>query len=123
MIPADIKEMAKHDELVAEILATGGPFFYQDFKRIRNGKIAAVANSMSRKAGFAGVLFLTLVLIYAGLLITGFILQEGHDGWFEPTLQVISLVLYGFIAWTAMRKRASMRTLVARIDAGEFSTD
>lgn len=123
MIPKDIKEMAKHDELVAEILATGGPFFYNDYKRIRNGEVVAVAQSMSRKAGFAGIMFLVLVLIYAGLLIAGFILQEGHEGWFEPTLQVISLVLYGSIAWMAMRKRAAMQSLAARIDAGEFSTD
>lgn len=123
MIPTDIKEMAKHDPLVAEILATGGPFFYADYQRLRNGEAEAVARSLNRKAGLAGGLFYVLVAIYSVLLVAGVVVADGVGNRVEFGIRVLSLLLYGGLAWTMLRKRKQLRELVKRVEAGEFSAD
>ena len=123
MIPADIKEMAKHDELVAELLATGGPFFFKDFKRIRAGDSAHVLDDKVRKATWATVFFLLLWIIYSILFVMMFVENDYQVGSVSVALHMVSVFSYGGIAGLAIYQRARLNDLMRRIDAGEFSTD
>ena len=121
MIPKDIKEMAKHDELVAELLALGGPFFYKDYQRIRNGETAGVVRGRTKKALWAFVFFGLLWGTYLVLfLLTTF---KYEADLVTQLIRLLSLALYGGGAWVMYRNMRRLNSLTARIDAGEFSTD
>ncbi len=121
MIPADIKEMAKHDPLVAELLAIGGPFFYNDYQRMRSGDSEWVMRDRAKKARWAFVFFVILWGIYLTFfLITTF---RYEADWIAQLLRLLSAGLYGGAAWLIFRNMRRLEEVIARIDAGEFSTD
>lgn len=123
MIPKDIKEMAKHDELVAELLALGGPLFYADYQKMRAGQAADIVRSRIRKTKWAQVVFIVIWGIYLAVFLVESNSAPYTRSPFSVGLNIFSLLLYiGPIAIAAYGRRKLMR-LQARIDAGEFSTD
>lgn len=123
MIPADIKEMAKNDELVAELLAKGGPFFFGDFKRIRSGEAASVLHDKVRKVTWAMAFFVLLWIVYALLFATMFVENDLRVGSISVALHMVSVFGYGACAGLVIYQRAVLNDLNRRVATGEFSTD
>ena len=122
MIPADIKEMAKHDPLVAELLAAGGPFLYKEWQLLRNGKARAMAYSRYRKARI-GVWALSLVsaAYFVALVALWISWVDKHPG--EAMLRAFNGMMYLAFCGYLFKRMRMLRELVRRIDAGEFSAD
>ena len=123
MIPADIKEMAKHDPLVAEIVAIGGPFFYADYQLMRTRRAAEVVSSRYRKATWALILFVVIWVLHVALRIF-----ESQSLPFDSPPLATALRSMGVVLWVgpialAEYNRRKLKRLQARIDAGEFSAD
>lgn len=122
MIPADIKEMAKHDPVVAELLAAGGPFLYKEWQQLRKGEARAMAYSRYRKARM-GVWALSLIsAAYFVALVALWISvvdKQPEEAVFRAFNGVMYLAFCGYL-FTRMKQ---LRELVRRIDAGEFSAD
>lgn len=123
MIPADIKEMAKHDEVVAELLAAGGPFMYADYQRIRNGQLGEVIHTLVRRARIGALLFSVFMVLYIGLVVWGVVLDYTSLWSFDGVLRIVSVPIYGTMAVIAYRRKQAALAVARRIDAGEFSTD
>ena len=113
--------MAKHNDLVAELLAMGGPFFYNDYKLMRTGNVETMVRRRARKARWALIFFVVLWGSYLALFLISFVGFE--DDLVSQLLQLLSIGLYGGAVWIVYRNFRILNLLVARIDAGEFSTD
>lgn len=123
MIPADIKEMAKHDDLVAEILAMKGPFFYAEYQQLRNGRAADVIKSRLKKATWGLILF---AFVWGINLIQYLIMSNSAAHQRHPVsagLDILGVVLWFGALLLVEYNRRKLKRLQARIDAGEFSAD
>jgi hypothetical protein len=123
MIPADIKEMAKHDDLVAEILAMGGPFFFKEYQMMRVGQTADVVRSRIKKATWALILFVAIWGLYIASSLWKMNVPYAYRNSISVGLGTLVLVLYVGSIILAEINRRRLRRLQARIDAGEFSAD
>ena len=122
MIPADIKELAKHDPVVADLLAAGGPFLYREWQQIRNGEASVMARQRYQKARL-GVWAFTLfsVAYFIGMIVL-FVQTAGRDVSDAVFRSVNGMMYLAFSGYLFKRMRA-LREIAHRIDAGEFSAD
>ena len=121
MIPADIKEMAQNDELVAELLAMGGPLFFKEYQGIRRGDVEGVVRARSKKVWWALVFFVLLWGTYLALFLISFL--ENDSNLVSQLLRVLSIGLYGAAVWIVYYNHRRLNAIIARIDAAEFSAD
>ena len=123
MIPADIKEMAKHDPLVAEIVAMKGPFFYAEYQQLRNGQAEQLIRSRIKKATWGVIVF-----VFAwGFNLFQFLMMSNFSGYprnqVSAGLDLLAVVLWFGPLVMVEYNRRKLKSLQARIDAGEFSAD
>lgn len=123
MIPADIKEMAKHDPLVAEIVAMKGPFFYAEYQQLRNGRAAEVIKSRLKKATMGLIAF----VVFWGYHLVKFLVMSNSDvyyrDWLSTGLDIMMVLLWCVPIPVMEYNRRKLKRLQERIDAGEFSAD
>lgn len=123
MIPADIKEMAKHDELVAELLAMGGPFMYKEYKMMREGRSEEIVLKRTKRTKVAVPFLVTIWGLQGGFMIRdSFSIAESVD-WIGLGLGVATIGLIVGASWFLINQARRMVSLRNRILAGEFSTD
>ena len=114
--------MARHDDLVAELLATGGPFMFKDWKQVRAGNAVEVIRSRYKKSTIGVWLFAGIMLIY--LTSTVVLYDQGADRDLATVLfrSANSLMYLAFTGFIFQQKR-NLEKILKRIESGEFSRD